>query len=102
MTLTLYAWLLGTAQIAAVFLSIAAGIMGLSMYASAKQKKYLKSWKPLILVLCLFALTEIIGALKSFGIWSIPWLKHIVPSIMLLFLIAAVIKQINITRGLTE
>ena len=42
MTLTLYAWLLGTAQIAAVFLSIAAGIMGLSMYASAKQKKYLK------------------------------------------------------------
>lgn len=99
MQLTTYAWLLGVAQLAAVFLSIVAGIIALSMFKQSREKKYLRSWTLMILVLILFAVVEAIGALREFGIYSIPWLRHIIPSFMLLLLIMALIRQINITKG---
>ncbi len=99
MPLTTYTWLLGIAQLAAVFLSIIAGIIALTMFKQSRQKKYLRSWTLLIIVLVLFAVVEAIGALREFGVYSIPWLRHVIPSLMLLILIMALIRQINITKG---
>lgn len=100
--LTTYDWLLGTAELAAVFLSIIAGILALTLFRQAKAQKILRAWRWLILALVLFAIEEIIGAIKSFGIFVTPYLTHIIPFFILLFLIAALITQINITKGWME
>jgi len=100
--LTPYDWLYGIATITAAFLSIIAAFLALSMFEGATQRKYLGAWKPLIIALLLFAVEEILGTLKVFGVWSNPWITHVVPSFILIFLIAAVLKQINITRGCEE
>lgn len=97
--LTPYDWVYGIATLTAVFLSIIAGFLALSLFERAGQRKYLSAWKPLAIALVLFACEEIVGALKIFGVWSTPWLTHVIPSFILVFLIAALIKQINITRG---
>ena len=97
--LTPYDWVYGIAIITAVFLSIVAGILALTLFEKTAQRKYLCAWKPLIVALMLFTIEEIFGALKVFGIWSTPWLTHVIPSFILVFLIAALVKQISITRG---
>jgi len=102
MPLTPYDWIYGIALITAVFLSLIAGFIALSLFEKARERKILSAWKPLIVALILFALEEIVGALKVFGIWSTPWLTHVIPSFILIFLIAALVKQINITRGCEE
>ena len=100
--LTPYDWIYGIAILTAVFLSIVAGVIALSLFEKSTQRKYLGAWKPLIVALVLFAFEEIFGALKVFGIWSTPWITHFIPSVILVFLIAALLKQINITRGCEE
>jgi len=100
--LTPYDWVYGIATITAVALSIIAGIIALGLFERSSAKKHLNAWKPLIIVLVLFAFEEVFGALKIFGVWSTPWLTHVIPSFMLVFLIAALLKQINITRGCPE
>ena len=100
--LTPYDWIYGIAILTAVFLSIVAGFIALTLFEKTTQRKYLAAWKPLIVALILFAFEEIFGALKVFGIWSTPWLTHVIPSFILVFLIAALLKQINITRGCGE
>lgn len=100
--LTVYDWVYGIATLTAVFLSIIAGIIAIGMFELSRQRKYLSAWKPLLLALMLFTLEELIGAFKIFGIWSTPWLTHIIPSFILVFLIAALLKQIDITRGCAE
>ncbi|MBW2969576.1 hypothetical protein KY309_00570 [Candidatus Woesearchaeota archaeon] len=100
--LTLYEWIYGISALTAVFLSIISGIIALSMLKEAKQRKYLAAWRPLIIALVLFAMEEIVGALKIFGIWDVPWLRHVIPSLILVFFIWALIIQINITRGYKE
>jgi hypothetical protein len=97
--LTLYDWLLGIAEIAAVFLSIVAGVMAVSLFKISHKESILNAWKFLIIALVLFALEEIFGALKSFGIYSTPHLTHIIPSFIMAFLIAALIAQINVNKG---
>jgi peptidoglycan/LPS O-acetylase OafA/YrhL len=102
MVLTPYDWVYGITQIATVFLSIIAGIIALGMFQHAIQRRYLAAWKPLVIALVLFAVEELLGILRTFGIWSTPYLTHVVPSFILVFLIAALLKQINITRGYEE
>ncbi len=99
--LTPYDWVYGIAVLTAVALSIIAGFIALSLFDSAK-KTHLNAWKPLIVALILFALEEILGALKVFGVWKTLWLTHVIPSFILLFLIIALIKQINIAKGWHE
>lgn len=97
--LTPYDWVYGIATLTTVFLSIIAGFIALSMFEHAKQRKILGAWKPLSIALVLFMLEEIVGTLKIFGVWSTPWLTHVIPSFILVFVIAALLKQINITKG---
>lgn len=99
---TTYEWIYGIAQFSAGFLSVVAGIIALSMFKTAKEHKTLKSWRYLIIGLVLFAVEEVIGALKTFGIYETPHLTHVIPFFILLFVIAAVITQINITKGWLE
>lgn len=91
-------YITGVFEIAAVFLSIVAGLVAVTLFKHSK-KKYLLAWRPLIIALILFAFEEIFAALKSFGIYSTPYLTHIIPSFILGFLIWALVKQISISRG---
>ncbi|MFC1728025.1 hypothetical protein ACFLZ7_01005 [Nanoarchaeota archaeon] len=88
----------GVLEIANVFLAIVAGLIAATLFEASK-KKQLASWRPLIIVLILFAVEEIVSALRSFDIWSTPYLTHIIPSFILGFLIWALIKQLEISRG---
>ena len=97
--LTTYDWVYGSGQIAAVILSFVAGGIALTMFKAARQRKMLRAWRFLIWALVFFALIEFFGALKTFGIWSTPWLTHVIPSAILACLIAALIIQIQVTKG---
>jgi len=96
--LTTYDWIYGSCQIGAVVLSIIAGITAVSMLKESR-KKSLRAWKYLLWALIFFMLEEILGAMKTFGIWSTPWLTHVLPGVILAFLIAALITQIQVTKG---
>lgn len=100
--LTPYEWAYGIAQLAAVFLAIIAGFIALSMFMESARHPHLRSWRYLIIALTLFAIEEIIGAMRTFGVWSTPYLTHIVPSLILAFLIAALIVQIQTNKGWVE
>lgn len=89
----------GIIKIANVFLSVVAGIIAISLFHISHKKKELNPWKLLIIALVLFAIQEILGALRSFQIFESPYLTHIVPTAILALLLAAVIMQIQITRS---
>jgi hypothetical protein len=97
--LTAYDWVYGSGQIASVILSVAAAWIALGMFKEARQRKSLRAWKYLLSALIFFTIEELVGALKTFGVWSTPWLTHVIPSIILGFLITAIIIQIQITKG---
>jgi hypothetical protein len=98
-TLTVYDWFQGTAAIAAAFLAVVAGILALSLFKAAFQKKEMKAWRFVIFALVIFAVEEILGGLKAFGIYSTPHLTHVIPGFILGFMIAALVNQIYINRG---
>ncbi len=100
--LTIYDWVYGIAEITAVLLSIFAGYIALSIFRHSSKHKYLAAWHPMIYALILFAMLEIFGALKIFGIWGTPWLSHVLASLILVLLIIALNRQINVTKGWTE
>ena len=100
--LTVYDWVYGISLLSSLFLSIVAGFLAISLFSKSSEKKHLAAWRPLIVALVLFAFEEIFGSLKIFGIWSTPWLTHVIPSFILVFIIAALLKQINVTRGCPE
>lgn len=97
--LTAYDWIYGSGQIGSVILSVVAGGIALSMFNQAHARKSLRAWRYLIWSLVFFALEEFMGALKTFGVWSTPWLTHVIPSVILAFLITALVVQINVTKG---
>jgi len=97
--LTAYDWVYGISVLTAFVLSLIAGFIALSMFKRAGQTRHLSAWRPLAIALALFALEEFFGGLKVFGIWKTAWLTHVIPSFILIFLIAALVRQINITRG---
>ncbi len=88
----------GVLQICVLFLSIIAGIIAVSLFKVSGKGKELESWRYLIVVLVLFALEMIVGALRSFDIFSTPYLTHIIPSFILVILIAALLKEIEYLR----
>lgn len=90
----------GVLQLTVVFLSIAAGIISIALFKLSKGDKTLLAWKTLMIVLLLFAIVEIIGILDAFNIMrEINYLRHVVPSFIMGFLIIAVVRQINITKA---
>lgn len=91
-------YLEGMLKIANVFLSIVAGFIAISLFKASHQSKYLKPWKLLIIALVLFAVQEVLGALRAFDIYSTPHLTHIVPTAILGFLIYALILQIGLAK----
>tara|TARA_Y100000310_G_scaffold315228_1_gene365534 strand:- start:584 stop:928 length:345 start_codon:yes stop_codon:yes gene_type:complete len=110
----LYDWVYGISQIAAVVLSCIAGIIALSIFKDARKQELLRAWKPMVAALVLFAVEELLGLFRTFDVYgtaALSWLPsglvkfltvsatHIVPFFILLFLIAALITQINIKRG---
>ncbi len=97
--LATYDWVYGSCQIGSVILSLIAGGIPLTLFKSAHRRKPLRAWKFLIWALVFFALVELAGALKTFGVWSTPWLTHVIPGIILAFLITALVIQIQVTRG---
>jgi len=97
--LTAYDWVYGIANITAVILAIIAAFIALMIYDRTRDTKILGAWKYLLIALGLFVIQEILGALKTFGVYSTPHLTHVLPGVILVFVIAALIKQINITRG---
>lgn len=92
-------YLEGLLKIANVFLSVVAGIIAITLFKVSEQKKNLKPWNYLIIVLVLFAVQMILGALRAFEIFESPYLTHIIPTIMLAFLIIALILQIQVQRA---
>jgi len=95
-------WLYGISELATVFLSLVAGYIALSMLHKSHKHGSLRAWRFLIIVLVLFAVEACVGALKIFGIWGTPWLTHVIPSFILVFLIVALTLQININKGWFE
>ena len=102
MVLTTYEWLYGISQIAAVVLSIVSGIVASSMLRVSSKQKSLRGWKYLLIALILFAVEELFGALRTFGLYSNEWITHVIPSFILVFLIAALCKEINVAKGWLE
>ena len=100
--LTTYDWIFGSAEFAAAFLGIVAGLIAISMLRHSRSQRHLRAWRWLIIAVVIFAVEEVVGALKTFGIYSTPHLTHIIPFFILLFLIAGLVTQINITRGWME
>jgi hypothetical protein len=86
----------GILKIANLFLSVVAGFIAISLFKATKKQDYLKPWYLLIIVLVLFAVQEVLGALRAFEIYSNPYITHIVPTIMLGLLIWTLILQINL------
>ena len=83
-------YLQGVLQIANVFLMIIAGFFAISLFKVSHNTKHLKPWKILIVVLVLFVIQEILGALIAFGKIKPTFLTHLIPTFMLVFLIYAV------------
>ncbi len=98
--LTIYDWFYGITQLAATFLSVVAGGIALTVFAKARTKVSLRAWKPLSVALVLFAVEEVIGAVRTFGVWPTPshW-THILPGFILFFLIVALLRQIQQLKG---
>jgi len=86
----------GLLKITNVVLSIIAGYIALSLFKASEKQKKLMSWKALIFALVFFMVQEILGALRAFNIFSSPYLTHINTSIVLGFLIVALIIQIHV------
>ncbi len=99
--LSTYDWIYGSAQLGAVLLSIASAIIAISLLKVSHNQKNLHAWRALLIALLLFTLEEIFGALRTFGVYSNPWITHVLPSVILALLIIALTMQININRGWT-
>ena len=99
MAFTAYDWFYGIAQITTAILSLVAGGIAVSMLHHTRKQKLLGGWKLLVWALVLFATVIVLGALKTFGVSSTTFLTHIVTSLVLGFLIAALVIQIQINRG---
>lgn len=88
----------GVLQIANLFLSIVAGMVAISLFKASKEDKLLAAWKPLIIVLILFAGEMVLGALWAFNIYRTPHLTHVGASVIMLLVIYALNKQLVISR----
>lgn len=103
MALTVYDWVYGIAQISAVVLSITAGLIALGMFRATRRTKILSAWRYLIPALVLFVAVELVGALRTFGVWTPPpYLTHVLASAIMGALIAALVVQRDVNKGCVE
>ena len=72
------------------------------MFRDSLKRKVFRAWRYLLIALVIFAIEEVLGGLKTFGIYSTPYLTHVIPAFILAFLITAVIVQTNIKKGWIE
>lgn len=86
-------YLEGLLKIANLFLALIAGAIGISLIKISHKKKKLNAWVILIIALLFFAVQEVLGALRAFNIFESLYLTHIVPTIILVLLIIALLKQ---------
>lgn len=89
-------YLEGILKIANLCLALVAGGFAISLIESSRNKEALKAWIPIIIALVLFVLQEIFGALRAFAIYESAFITHIIPTVILAFLILGLVKQINI------
>ena len=89
----------GILKIANLFLALVAGGIAISIFHHAWKKPELRAWKALIIALVLFAVQMILGFLRAFGIYESPYLTHINVSLLLAFMIWALILQIGVVKG---
>ena len=87
----------GVLQIANFILAVVAGLVAASLF-EASAKRDLRAWKPLAIALIFFAIEEIFGGLRSFNIYSNPWITHVIPSIILGFLIWSLVLQLEVVN----
>ena len=97
--LTTYDWIYGIAQLAAAILSIFAGLIALQFFIQSVKRKNLAPWRYMAVALILFTVEEVLGTLATFGVFSTEYLTHIVPTVILAFLITSLTIQININKG---
>ena len=91
-------YLEGILKIANLILAVVAGIMAISLVKISRKRKELNAWIILIIALIFFAIQMILGALRAFKIFESPYLTHIIPTIILVLLIIALIKQTHIQK----
>ncbi|MFH1054148.1 MAG: hypothetical protein V1740_07050 [Candidatus Woesearchaeota archaeon] len=89
-------YLYGTFQIANLFLAIVAGSMAATLFEISHARSHLRPWKVLIASLIIFAILEIVGALRSFGIYTSPFLTHVLTSGIIALLIVTLVMQLRI------
>tara|TARA_Y100000310_G_scaffold345304_1_gene463561 strand:- start:3977 stop:4279 length:303 start_codon:yes stop_codon:yes gene_type:complete len=90
--------LAGTFSIAVAVLSIIAGIIALHTFKLVHGENRLKPWKVLMVMLVLFVIEELLGALKFFGIYEHPFITHIIPTAILGLLIYALLLEIILVK----
>ncbi len=73
----------GILKIANLFLIFVAGGIAISMFKISGKNEYLRPWRILIVVLLLFVIQQVLGALRAFAIWESPYLTHVNVTIML-------------------
>jgi amino acid permease len=89
----------GILKIANLFLALVAGGVALSMFTHAWKNRELRAWRPMIIALVLFGVQQILGALRAFGVYESAYLTHINVSLLLAFLIYALVLQIGVVKG---
>lgn len=90
---------IGVLQLTVLFLSVFAGIISIRMFHLSKNKNELRAWKYLMIVLLLFAIEELIGILDAFDILrSINFMRHLLPSVIIGFIIVAALKQREVLK----
>ncbi len=91
-------YLEGILKIANLVLALVAGVMGISLIKISRKRKELNAWVILIIALVFFAIQMIFGALRAFKIFESLYLTHIIPTVILVLLIVALIKQMHIQK----
>jgi heme A synthase len=89
----------GILKIANLFLALVAGGIALSIFVHAWKNKEFRAWRPMIIALILFGVQQILGALRAFGIYESAFLTHVNVSLLLAFLIYALVLQIGVVKG---
>jgi|GEM_PF-1147619 len=88
----------GILKIANLLLAVIAGGVALTLFHKAWKGNEHKAWRFLIFALIFFAIQEILGALRAFGVYESPFLTHINVSVILCLLIGAVVLEIDVKK----
>lgn len=92
-------YLEGILKIANLILALIAGIIGIGLIRVSRKRRDLNAWVFLIIALVFFAIQMIFGALRAFNIFESLYLTHIIPTVILVLLIIALLKQMHIQKG---